>query len=159
MEITPINETLANHRFFKPLPDELADQFAGCSEFVAFTEGQQLLTEDEPADCFYALRSGRVAVGVHTPNRGFVTIETLHSGDILGWSWLFPPYRWHFDAIALKPVTAIKLHAPCIRTFLDEHPEVGYQLAIGIATVMEDRLESARMRLLNLYGDVDASRH
>lgn len=158
MEITAINEVLAEHRFFRDLPKELSDQFAGCSEFVAFATGQQVLTEGEPANSFFAIRSGRVAVGVHTPNRGFVIIETLHAGDILGWSWLFPPYQWHFDAVALKPVTAIELHAKCIRTYLAENPQDGYKLAIGIASVMEDRLESARMRLIDLYGDVDVSR-
>lgn len=152
-----IKQELASHRFFRSLPEELRDRLAGCGEFVSFDKETEILTEGAPANSFFAIRSGRVAIGVHTPNRGLVTIETLHSGDIAGWSWLFPPYRCHLDAVALEPVEAIELHAQCIRSYVDEDPKAGLLLVNAIAAVMEERLESARMRLVDLYGGDDES--
>ena len=158
MEITEISDLLVDHRFFQPLPDELRERLARCSELVTFGTGENLLTEGAQANSFFAIRSGRVAVGVHTPNRGLAVIETLHPGDIVGWSWLFPPYRWHFDAVALEPVKAVELHAECIRSYLDADPRAGYELVRGIAGVMQERIESARLRLIDLYGDSFESR-
>jgi len=150
-----ISDELAEHRFFARLPDELRVRLADCANNVVFDTGRQLLKEGAPADSFFAVRAGRVAVGIRTPNRGLALIETLHTGDILGWSWLFPPYRWHFDAVAIEPVRAIELHAECIRSYLEGRPQAGFDLVLGVAAVMEERLESARLRLLDLYGSGD----
>ena len=158
MEITRINDLLVGHRFFQPLPDELRERLAGCSELVTFKAGENLLTEGAQANSFFAIRSGRVAVGVHTPNRGLAVIETLHPGDIVGWSWLFQLHRWRFDAVALEPVRAVELHAACIRSYLDSDPRAGYELVCAIAAVMHERIESARFRLIDLYGDSNESR-
>lgn len=155
MEVRHVADELAAHRFFTALPVELRARLADCANNVVFVAGQQLLREGTPADSFFAIRSGRVAVGMRTPNCGLALIETLHAGDILGWSWLLPPYRWHFDAVAIEPVRAIELHAACIREYLDGRPQAGFDLVRGIAAVMEERLESARMRLLDLYGSGD----
>ena len=155
MDVQHVADELAAHRFFARLPDDLRTRLADCANNVAFAAEQRLLSEGAPAGSFFAIRSGRVAVGIRTPNRGLAVIETLHAGDLLGWSWLFPPYRWHFDAVALEPVRAVELHAPCIRSYVEEHPRAGYDLVRGIAEVMEERLESARLRLLDLYGSAD----
>ncbi|MDP4013061.1 MAG: cyclic nucleotide-binding domain-containing protein [Candidatus Nanopelagicales bacterium] len=145
-------EQLDHHRFFKKMPAELLDRLADCAERVSFDEDEEILTEGSPANSFYAVLSGRVSVGLRTPNRGLATIETLHSGDILGWSWLIPPYRWNFDAIALEPVDAIEFHADRLRPFMDSDPQAAHALILGIAAVMEERLQSAGIRLLDLYG-------
>jgi CRP/FNR family transcriptional regulator, cyclic AMP receptor protein len=150
-----VADELAEHRFFSRLPQDLRERLADCAHNVVFDTGGQVLREGLPADSFFAIRAGRVAVGVRAPNGGLGLIETLHAGDILGWSWLFPPYRWHFDAVAIEPVRAVELHADCIRAYLAEHPQAGYELVRSIAEVMEERLESARMRLLDLYGRGD----
>ena len=147
-----IADELAAHRFFAHLPAELREQLAGCANNIAVETGTRLISEGGAADTFYAIRSGRVAVGSRPPNGALALIETLHSGDVLGWSWLLPPHRWRFDAIAVEPVRAIQLHAPCVRAYLDAHPEAGYEVALRVAGIMAERLESARLRLLDLYG-------
>ena len=147
-----IADELAEHRFFAGLPVELTTRLADCASNIVFHGGERLVSEGGVADTFFAIRSGRVAVGVRPPAGSLALIETLHSGDLLGWSWLLPPHRWRFDAVAIEPVRAIQLHAACVRTYLTEHPEAGYAVAIGIAGVMAERLESSRLRLLDLYG-------
>ena len=147
-----IADELAAHRFFAHLPAELREQLAGCAGNAVFQTGARLISEGGAADSFYAIRSGRVAVGTRPPNGALALVETLHSGDVLGWSWLLPPHRWRFDAIAIEPVHAIQLHAACVLTYLDAHPEAGYEVALGVAGIMAERLESARLRLLDLYG-------
>jgi len=147
-----IADELTEHRFFASLPADLTKRLADCANNVVVQQGERLITEGGVADTFYAIRSGRVAVGVRPPAGALAIVETLHSGDLLGWSWLVPPHRWRFDAVAIEPVRAIQLHAACVRTYLTEHPEAGYAVATGIASVMAERLESARLRLLDLYG-------
>lgn len=156
MTPTTLAEELAAHRFFEVFPDELRNRLAGCANNVVFAAGETLCTEGTPAKSFYAIRSGRVNVGVHVPNKGLVTLETLQTGDIMGWSWVLPPYRWHFDAVAAEPVRAIELHSDCLLPYLDENPAAGYRLISEVAKIMEERLESARIRLLDLFGRDDA---
>ena len=70
---------------------------AGCAATSALRAGEALFREGEPADTFYLCVTGAVALEVHAPGGPPLVIETLHEGDTVGWSWLFPPYRWHFD--------------------------------------------------------------
>jgi CRP/FNR family transcriptional regulator, cyclic AMP receptor protein len=140
------------HRFFSGMSDAMQDRLAGCSEFVSFAAGETILKEGAPANSFYAIRSGRVSVGVRTPNRGLAVIDTLHDGEILGWSWLIKPFRWTYEAVATEPVRAIEFHADCIRPYLDEEPAAGYELVTRIAGVMAERLQSAGLRLIDIYG-------
>ena len=83
-------------------------------------------------------------------------MDTLHGGDVLGWSWLFEPYRWHFDADAVEPVSTVAFDASCLRTKCDTDPRLGYQLAQRFARVMLERLQAARLRLLDVYGPASA---
>ncbi len=154
MQMTTIEGELAKHRFFRELPADLRARLANCSNNVVFEAGATITTEGQAAKSFFAIRSGRVNIGIHVPHKGLVVVETLQSGDILGWSWVLPPYRWHFDAVAIEHVRAIELHADCMLAYLDENPESGYRLLRQVASIMEERLDSARMRLLDLYGPV-----
>ena len=97
-----------------------------------------------------------VALEVFTPTRGPVVIETLGPGEVLGWSWLFPPYRWHFDAQAVEPVRAVALDGGCLRGKCEEDPRLGYELTRRFAAIMMDRLQATRLRLLDVYCNADA---
>ena len=146
---------LEQHPFFETMPLDVVERVARCSARVDLSEGARVLTQGEPANSFLAVQHGRIAVGVHVPDRGFVTIETVQRGEVLGWSWLFPPHRWSFDAVVTAPAQAIRVNAACIRPYLEEDPAAGFAFVTRIARVMEDRLHSARMRLMDLYGGHD----
>ena len=147
-----IADLLAEHRFFQGLDQESLEFVAGCGENVHFAQGERILTEGEPANSFYLVRSGRVALGFFVPDRGTVVVDTLDEGEVLGWSWLFEPYRWQFDAEASEDVSAVAFDGVCLRTKCDSDPRLGYQLVQRFAQVMLERLQSVRMRMLDVYG-------
>src|SRR4029453_15972243 len=101
---------------------------------------------------FYVLRHGSVALEMFVPARGTAVIETIEAGEVLGWSWLFEPYRWHFDARALSLVRATAFDGACMRGKCDADPALGYDLMGRFAQVLIGRLQSTRLRLLDVYG-------
>jgi CRP/FNR family transcriptional regulator, cyclic AMP receptor protein len=131
------------------------ETIAGCGGNVHFAEGQNLFREGDPADTFYVVRHGSVAVETFVPARGNVMIETVESGEVIGWSWLFEPYRWHFDARALTTVRATGFDGACLRGKCESDPALGYALMSRFAQVAIERLQWTRLRLLDLYGSVD----
>ena len=143
---------LAEHAFFAGLDADDMALLAGCAVNVGFRADEYVFKEGEPADRFYVVRHGRVAIEVQGPGVGRMVIDTVEDGDILGWSWLVPPYRWLFDARAVETTTAVCLDGTCLRDKCDADPRLGYQLMRRVALVMTRRLAAARVRLLDLYG-------
>jgi len=99
------------------------------------------------------LRHGGVALETFVPARGAVVIETIEAGEVVGWSWLFPPYQWHFDARAVSLVRATSFDGVCLRGKCETDPQLGYDLMSRFAQVMIRRLQWTRLRLLDVYGD------
>lgn len=124
---------------------------AGCARLCRFAAGEPLLREGAPADTFFVLRTGAVAVETPVPGRGAVTLETLHAGDLLGWSWIVAPYRTAFDARATEPTRAVAFDGACLRGKCDRDPALGFALLRLMAAVLSRRLQDTRLRLLDLY--------
>lgn len=151
MEIEALDGFLAEHPFFRGMPPEQLATLAGCARNARFEAGQFLFREGEPANDFYVVRFGRVSVELFAPTRGPVTIETIDAGEVLGWSWLFSPYRWHFDARAATQVRTLALDAACLRATCEREPALGYALLSRFAAVVVRRLEATQLQLLDLY--------
>jgi CRP-like cAMP-binding protein len=147
-----IDQYLPEHPFFQGLDDSITALLAGCASNVHVRRGEFVFHEGEPADHFYVLRRGMVAIEVRTPARG-VVLDTLQDGDVMGWSWMVPPYRWTFDARATAETSAVAFDAACLRAKFDADPHVGYELTKRFVGVMNQRLQSDRIRLLDIYGD------
>lgn len=147
-----IADLISGHRFFDGCDPATVDLLAGCGRNVVIPAGAALVRTGEPADVFWLLRRGRVAVGIPHPQMGMTTLETLGEGDVLGWSWLFPPYRWHFDAEARDQVGAVVFDAACLRRRCEADPRLGYELTQRFARVLDDRLHAASLRLADVYG-------
>ena len=98
------------------------------------------------------VRRGRVALELFVPARGPITIETVDEGEAVGWSWLFPPYTWHFDARAVTPIRGVAVDGVCLRGKCDEDPALGYELMRRFSAVLLDRLNATRIQLADLYG-------
>ena len=143
---------LAQHPFFQDIDPAHRQLMAGCAANVRFSASTDLFREGDAADQFYLIRHGRVALQVFIPGQGRVTIETIESGDVLGWSWLFPPYRWHFDAQALELTRAIAFDGECLRAKCDDDHDLGYTLMQRFARIMTQRLQATRLQLLDVYG-------
>ncbi len=129
------------------------DLMVGCAQNVHFREGDVLFRTGTPADTFYVIRHGRVTLEVHDPRRQTMVVATLGDGEVAGWSWLVPPYRWMFDARAISEVSAVAFDGACLRGKCDQDPVLGYALMQRVAQVMYERLQDARIRLLDMYGD------
>ena len=145
-------EVIGGHPFFAGLGAEAMALVAGCAVNVHFAEGELIFREGDRASTFYVIRHGRVALEIHSPGPGRIVIDTIDAGEVLGWSWLVPPYRWFSDARAVLPVSAIAIDGGCLRVKSENDPQLGYQLLKRVADVMYQRMQSARMRLLDLYG-------
>ena len=148
-----LSTLLADVPLLAGLPAERLELLAGCASNVRFHEGQVLFRESDPADTFYVVRHGSVAVETFVPARGPMMIETVEPGEVLGWSWLFPPFRWHFDARALTVVRATAIDGACLRGKCDADPALGYDLMSRFAQVLIERLQWTRLRLLDVYGN------
>jgi len=150
-------ELLTTVPFFAGLGTVELETIAGCGRNVHFDAGAQLARQGEPADTFFVVRHGSVAVETFVPARGPMMIETIESGEVIGWSWLFEPYRWHFDARALTDVRATAFDGACLRGKCEADPALGYALMSRFAQVLIERLQWTRLRLLDLYGDGNRS--
>jgi CRP-like cAMP-binding protein len=142
---------LGAHPFLKGMSAAHLASLAECVQPVTVSAGQLLGREKEPANFFYLLQSGRVAIEIHTPDRGNVRIQTLGPGEMVGWSWLVPPYRWQFDARVVEPVKAIGLNAQCLRGKCETDHELGYELLKRLVSVIASRLAATRVQLLDVY--------
>jgi CRP/FNR family transcriptional regulator, cyclic AMP receptor protein len=146
-----LQRILADHPFARGLSEKHLELLTGCASNVRFGAGQVVFHEGEEANEFYLIREGKMAVELFAPERGPVNILTLGEGEVLGWSWLVPPYRWRFDARAIEPTRAIALDGKCLREKAERDSELGYELLKRMAHIMEERLHATRLQLLNVY--------
>ena len=147
-----IDELLAESPALRDLVPEHRRTIAGCAVNRVYQRGEQIMREGEPADTFYVVRKGEIALETPVPSRGPVTVETIRDGDVLGWSWLVPPYRTAFGARAMTTAHLIAIDGRCLRDKCDADPAVGYALMQRVVQVMYHRLQTARVRLLDVYG-------
>lgn len=146
-----LESIIREHPFLKGFDQKYIALVGGCASNIRFDKGQLLFREGEEANAFYIIRQGRIAVETYAAERGPIIIDTLSEGDILGWSWLIPPYNWHFDARAVELTRAIALDGRCLREKCESDHNLGYELLKRFAQVMEDRLQATRIRLLDMY--------
>lgn len=146
-----LERIIAEHRFFADLDRSYTRLLVGCASNVRFDAGTYIFKEGEEANEFYLIRAGRVALEIFAPQRKPIIVETLGEGDILGWSWLLPPYVWKFHARAVETTRAIALDGKCLRAKCEENHDLGYELLKRFAHIIERRLEATRFQLLDVY--------
>jgi CRP/FNR family cyclic AMP-dependent transcriptional regulator len=142
---------LAKHPFFAGLEPRYMELLTGCASNVRYKAGDILFREGEAAQQFFVIREGIVRLEVYAPGQGEITIQTVDEGDVLGWSWLFPPYRWHFTGRATTPVRALALDGECLRGKCEQDHSLGYEFLKRFSHIMLDRLQATRLQLLDLY--------
>jgi CRP/FNR family transcriptional regulator, cyclic AMP receptor protein len=149
----PLEQTIRTSGAFVGLNPRWISDIVGCAHDEFLAAGAHLFREGAPAERCFLLRDGAVALEVATPGRGAVVIETLHAGEVVGWSWLFPPHRWQFDGRAVEPTRAIALDGACLRAKCDADHELGYELMRRFAAVAVERLQATRLQLLDVYAN------
>ena len=153
MPIRSIEQVLTEVKTFAGLEQRHLDRIAGCGSNCGFAAGELIAREGEEADTFYVIRHGRVALEAPSPTRGPLLITTLGDGAVVGWSWLFPPHRWSFDARAIADTRAIAFDGACLRGKCEEDHELGYVMMQRFAEIILDRLQATRLQLLDVYGN------
>ena len=138
---------------FQGMTEAHRELIAGCASNSVFEPGDHLCRQGAPADHFWVVREGRVTLEIHVPGRGAITVQTLSDNDVVGWSWLLPPYEWHFDVRALTKVRALQINARCIRDKCALDLALGHDLMVRFSQLMVQRLEATQLQLLDVYGD------
>jgi len=151
MPIATLQRILAEHPFFSGMEDRLLAILEGCAKNVRFEAGHLIFRENEEANQFYLIRTGKVALELFAHSKGALIISTLYEGDILGWSWLSPPYKWKFSARAVEETRAFALDGKCLRVKAEMDHDLGYEILKRFVHIIEDRLQSTRLQLLNIY--------
>ncbi len=152
MIIRTVETILRSNPFFAGLAEAHLHTLAGCGSNARFKAGDVIFRQRDRADRFFVIQSGRVAVDLETPDARILTIQTLEANDILGWSWLFPPYRWNFNARAVEDTHAIALDAECLRGKCERDTAMGYDLMKRFSAIMMERLNATRMQIMDVYG-------
>lgn len=146
-----VEQMLADHPFLAGFTADHIESLACGAAEIHFEADDYIFHEREDATRFYLIVEGSVALKIHVPHAGPIPIQTISAGQVLGWSWLIQPYKWHFDARAFTPVRAVALDAAYLRRLFDDNPGIGYQFLLRIAHILAERLQAARLQLLDVY--------
>jgi CRP/FNR family transcriptional regulator, cyclic AMP receptor protein len=146
--VKTIATVISNHPFLSGLDPKHLRVLAGNSLRMRYEPGDLIFREGDPANRFYLIEEGQVALESTRRDESPVRLQTIGPGDVLGWSWLFPPYYWHFDAVVTEPVTAIFFYGTRLREQCEQDHDLGYELMKRMTQVIIQRLQATRKRLL-----------
>jgi len=146
--VRSVEAAVVGHPFLRGLSAEALRTLASNAMLVNYAASEQIFREGDPANRFYLIEQGQVALESVRGSGGKTLIQTIGPGDVLGWSWLFPPYVWQFDARALAPVEAIFFYGTRLREQCEQDHQLGYELMKRMAAVVIQRLQAARAQLL-----------
>jgi CRP-like cAMP-binding protein len=149
--VESLERVLREHELLKGLSAAQNALIVDCAKNVRFAPGDFLLREGDAADTFFLVRTGEVALELHVPGRGTVQMEKVGAGDLLGLSWMFPPYRVQLDARAVVPVVAFVFDGACLRRKMEADPELGYALSKKLLAETIKRLQRVRLQRADLY--------
>jgi CRP/FNR family transcriptional regulator, cyclic AMP receptor protein len=138
---------LAAHPFLHGMSRDQLSVLAPAASDVTFNARHRLFADGGNATRFWLIQSGRVSLDLHIPGEGPALIGTVGLGDLLGWSWLVPPYTWAFGAVAATRVEAFEFDAQAVRASCAADPSLGYELTRRMTLVLAKRLQATRLRL------------
>jgi CRP/FNR family transcriptional regulator, cyclic AMP receptor protein len=139
-----LRSLIAKHPFFDGFKDHQLDLLARSAMRTKFEAGQALFQKGDPANRFYVILEGEVILESSDKNGGVHELQRLQPGDVLGWSWLFPPYYWHFDAVATKPTDAVFFYGTRLREECEKDRDFGFELLKRVSQVVIARLQTTR---------------
>lgn len=146
-----LTKMVGAHPFFSGMNSEQIELLAGCGRNIRIESDQVIFKEGEKADSFYLIREGRVGLQVRIPGKGPLTIQTVEAGEIIGWSWIFPPHLTYFDARCMAAGRAVEFDGACLRGKCETDLKLAYELTMRFAQVMRDRLRATRLQIVDMY--------
>jgi CRP/FNR family transcriptional regulator, cyclic AMP receptor protein len=151
-------EALAGHPFLYGMSRNHLAVLAEAASDVTFPARHRLFEDGGSASRFWLVQSGHVDLDLHVPGQGRTKIETIGMGELLGWSWLFPPYKWAFGAAAASPVEAFEFDGRAVRACCASDPVLGYEVTRRLAHVVAKRLQATRIKLITASSQSASSR-
>jgi len=150
--IKTIETLLKKHPFFKGINPSFLRLIAGCAVNTRFDKGKYMFHEGARARRFYIIRSGKVALEICGHGKTCITVQHLGEDEVLGWAWLFPPYRWTATARVISPVSAVALDGECLRKKCEKDHDLGFELMKRFFQIVNQRLAHSRMQLIDMCG-------
>jgi len=151
MKIKGLEEYLSTHPFCEGFDAETIRTLSGCARNAVFQRGEYIFRRDEPANEFFLVRRGQVALELVHPTRDRITLQTLGEGDVLGWSWLFEPYAWFSDCRTTELTRVVALNGSCLRTKCENDRDLGFKVMTRVSKLIIDRLRACRLQILDMY--------
>ena len=148
----PFERLLSEHPFLQGMRPETIQVLVGCATNVRFETGDYVVREGAEAKQWFLVRSGQVMLETRLQGRGCVQVGTLGENDVIGWSWLVPPYVHQFDARAIEAVRAVALDGVCLRHKCEADHDLGFEIMKRFLYVVQRRLVWARLQLVDMYG-------
>ena len=146
--VKAVESVIAEHPFLHGLKPEHLCLLADSAMRVRYETSELIFHEGDPANRFYLIEQGRVSLESHRRDKAPVAVQFIGPGDVLGWSWLFPPYYWHFDARAVEPTTAIFFYGTRLREQCEQDHDFGFEMMKRMTQVVIHRLQATRKQLL-----------
>jgi CRP/FNR family cyclic AMP-dependent transcriptional regulator len=148
-----VSELLKNNLYFKELETGCLDFLGACASFADYESESFIFSARDPADNFYLILEGKVALQMFSHEKGEIILEERNIGDIIGWSWLKPPYKWQFDAFTVKKTRVLVFDAGKIKKQMETDLAFGYNILKIFFNIVIDRMQATRHRLLEELGD------
>ncbi len=149
MSNVSITQRLRDNEFFHDLPAEARSFLAAHAQVRRLNENEVLFRFGEPARRFYLVTEGHVSVEVAAIEGPALQLQHLGPGTVLGWSWLIPPHRWSFQARATTPAEVVEFDGEVVFAECEKNPALGYALLKRFSTLMSERLNQARQRMID----------
>lgn len=147
-----LNQLLASHAFLRGLEPKHLELLAAGARWVRFAPGGIIAREGDEANRFYLILRGEVSLETKIPGPSPGGFKNVGPGEALGWSWLFPPFVWHFTCRAAQEVEALEWDTVQLRAVAEKHPRLGYELSRRLAQVLLTRLRTTHDQLVGFYG-------
>jgi CRP-like cAMP-binding protein len=141
------------HPFGQHFCTEHVRTLSECAQARVLALGEHLWRQGEQSRACFLIQAGQVALEIRVPNRGTIGVDLIREGEALGWSGLIEPYRWRYDARAITTVRLLALDSERLRAKCEQDHEFGYQLLRRCAPLVSQRLDSARLKLIDFYGE------
>lgn len=152
--MSDFKDIIKKNNFFKDLREDYIDLLSGCCFYLSSQPNQIIKHEGDDAENFYLIREGKIAIQIHSPEYGPITLQTLAVNDVVGWSWLFSDYKWHFDIVSLDITRLIGINGKCLREKCEKNHDLGYELIKKFSKLIIDRLQATTIQLLDVYKDI-----
>lgn len=149
--MSEVLDVLVDQPFFAGLSEEQIRVVAETAKIVSFDEGERMFAEGGEAGMSYLILEGDIALSIRTQAHGPKVVQTLHRGEFVGWSWMYPPYRWSFDANVLADVKAVQFDGPQLKKISVADPALGYALMTRFTEIIINRMQALRIQLLDVY--------